>query len=512
MKKNQKESVFNPNDWEKIILSFSLLKKEGLNISLLSEDMVWRGFPVGMYLEIVRQVRCMNKLTKEEMDSLRRLGVDLQYLKRRWDYMYQRAKAYYNRYGHLSVSSKEDLELCKWVADQRRKYVGGPRKRKNRVAVYTPLRDEQIKLLEDIEIIWDTSSTWFKYIPLLKRYYKEMHDTNVPSTFFVGSLNLGCWVNNVRRGLVQLSDNQKQVLDSMNFDWNIHNIANTSFPEQATLYYFSFFYPDAQKSKEDGKELDIYSEKAKIAIEYDGVKWHKNKLDKDNEKDEYCKNKGIRLIRIREEGLHCTKYATNYFISLPFSTEAFDTLLRKIFQKEFGNPLVDIDTRAHGFEILKNYRKLEDMAFYRHLDELREYIKKYHSFPSIKPPRSELANWVLYVRQVRRGLRHGVLTNEQIQDLDELGFVWTPFEKRLNDLYIHLKLYLKQGHDYLCSTYVDSFDNFALGRKISVLRYRGPYGKKYKGAKLTKEWEDKFTELGINWNHYEPLLIPKTNT
>ena len=47
MAKYPNKSAFNPNYWEKIIVSFTLLKKEGLNISLLAEDMVWRGIPVG---------------------------------------------------------------------------------------------------------------------------------------------------------------------------------------------------------------------------------------------------------------------------------------------------------------------------------------------------------------------------------------------------------------------------------------------------------------------------------
>jgi hypothetical protein len=246
--------------------------------------------------------------------------------------MYQRSKAYYLRYGHLSVSSKEDLELLKWVTDQRRRYVGGPRKRKNRVAVYTPLTDEQRKLLEDIEIVWDTSSTWFKYCPLLKKYYEEMHDTNVPTTFFVGHLNLGNWVNCIRTGKITLSKEQKAFLDEMNFDWHYRSTNGTSFPEQATFYYFSFWYTDAiSRCKVDGVELDIYSPKSRIAIEYDGFAWHKqqSKIDRDNKKDILCKKQGIKLIRIREEGLPNTISAINYFLPVPFSTVNFDTLIKK---------------------------------------------------------------------------------------------------------------------------------------------------------------------------------------
>lgn len=245
MAKYPTKSIFNPTYWNEIVEAFTLLKDSSISTEHLPEDFIWRGMPIGKYLERVRQVRCENKLTAEEMKIMKKLHVDMQYLERRWMYMYQRAKAYYLQFGHLSISSKEDLELSKWVTDQRRRYVGGPRKRKNHMAVYTPLTDEQRRLLEEIEIVWDTSSTWYKYSPLLKKYYEEMHDTNVPTTFFVGHLNLGYFVNCIRTGRFNVTEEQKAFLNKMNFDWEYRPIKSTSFPEQATFYYFSFWYTDA---------------------------------------------------------------------------------------------------------------------------------------------------------------------------------------------------------------------------------------------------------------------------
>ena len=76
----------------------------------------------------------------------------------------------------------------------------------------------------------------------------------------------------------------------------------TSFPEQALLYYIKSVFTDALSSDRkilDGKELDIYIPSIQVAIEFDGSKWHK-KLDKDIAKNELCKQKGITLIRIRD--------------------------------------------------------------------------------------------------------------------------------------------------------------------------------------------------------------------
>lgn len=506
-----KKSVISTSDWQKIESVFRELKKECLDINF-PIDYVWHNIPVGEYLERVRQLRCEEKLTHEQMRFFDKLGIKLQYRERHWDYMYKRAKAYYDRYGHSSVSQKEDYNLNKWISGQRQKYYGAPRKRKDRVDCFSPLNEHQRRLLEEIEVVWDTSTTWGKYSPLLKKYFEEMHDTNVPSTFYVGHLNLGYWVGKIRNRAFPLNKEQRAFLDALNFDWEYRSIKGTSFPEQATFYYFSFWYTDAiSRYKLNRTEFDVYSPSCKIAIEYDGWAWHKGKekIEKDNKKDIFCKKHGIKLIRIREEGLPKTLYARNYFLPQPFSTENFDNVIKQIYQKEFDMPFVDIDTKVHGFEILKNYRKLEDITFFKHLEDLKEFIRIHHSFPTTKIPRSTLSNWICTLRQIKRGYTYGLLTNEQIKELDNLGFIWNPTEEKLKNIYIHLKLYIEQGNDCLKSSYVDPVDGFKLGIKVGHLKQRGPYGNSYGGTPLTTEQIKMFDELRINWMPGGPLLDPK---
>ena len=506
------KSVISSSDWQKMESVFRRLKKVCLDMNF-PIDYVWQNIPVGDYLERVRQLRCEEKLTHEQMRFFDKLRIDLQYRERHWYYMYERAKTYYERYGHLTVSKSEDYPLQKWISSQRQKYFGAPRKRKNRVDKYSPLTEEQRDLLEKIEIVWDTSTTWGKYSPLLKKYYEEMHDTNVPSTFFVGHLNLGYWVSQVRTGALPLNDEQKRFLDVLNFDWGYRSIKGTSFPEQATFYYFSFWYTDAiSRYKIDGTEFDIYSPSCKIAIEYDGWAWHKDKekIEKDNKKDIFCRNNKIKLIRIREEGLPQTVYAKNYFLPRPFATDNFDNVIKQIYYNEFGNSLVDIDTRAHGFEILTNYRKLEDMAFYRHLEELKEYIQIHHRFPpSNHKSHAGLLGWIYGLRRIYIGQAHGIITNEQKEELDKIGFIWNPYEEKLNETYIHLKCFIEQGNNYLGSKYVDPVDGFKLGDKICKLKQRGPLRTRYCGTPLTNEQFEKFNHLGVNWEIGGPLLKPK---
>ena len=78
----------------------------------------------------------------------------------------------------------------------------------------------------------------------------------------------------------------------------------TSFAEQAIFYYLKQYHKDAiSRFKEifnNGMELDIYIPSLRLAIEYDGSFWHKNKRHLEIKKFKICQLNKIRLIRIIE--------------------------------------------------------------------------------------------------------------------------------------------------------------------------------------------------------------------
>lgn len=67
----------------------------------------------------------------------------------------------------------------------------------------------------------------------------------------------------------------------------------TSYAEQAVFYYVKNVFPDAQNRYKDifknGMELDIFIPSIRLAIEYDGVFWHKMaNTERDREKYRIC--------------------------------------------------------------------------------------------------------------------------------------------------------------------------------------------------------------------------------
>jgi DNA-directed RNA polymerase subunit RPC12/RpoP len=87
--------------------------------------------------------------------------------------------------------------------------------------------------------------------------------------------------------------------------------AQTSFDEQTVLFYISKVFPDATNRYIDNFEFDIFIPSRNVAIEYDGYFYHRTKkaFARDNLKDRYCHENGIKLIRFRSPKLPDTESA-----------------------------------------------------------------------------------------------------------------------------------------------------------------------------------------------------------
>ncbi len=135
---------------------------------------------------------------------------------------------------------------------------------------------------------------------------------------------------------------------------NCFKYHSTSFNEQAVLFYIKKSEYKVENSvRINGLELDIFIPELKTGIEYDGLKWHKDILDRDNNKDEVCENEGIKLIRIREKGLEKTKSAINLFRESR-SNDDLNKIIKKLIDYLKLEP-VFIDVKKDRNEIISSY-------------------------------------------------------------------------------------------------------------------------------------------------------------
>ena len=137
----------------------------------------------------------------------------------------------------------------------------------------------------------------------------------------------------------------------------------TSFPEQALVYYFRKkcnvinHYCIGQKYT-----LDLFLPEYNVALEYDGYAWHNNEKSKrrDKYKSSYCAKHTIRLIRIRESKVP-TEIAINND-TITYFRDKEDIALNKVIKIAF-NMVID----STGIEINVNNDRNEIYSNYHHL-------------------------------------------------------------------------------------------------------------------------------------------------
>ena len=141
-----------------------------------------------------------------------------------------------------------------------------------------------------------------------------------------------------------------------------HSEQNTSFPEYAIVFYLKKYGLETIHScKEKGYELDVYIPSKKVAIEYDGYLWHKNKTKQDLRKNYNCVKDGIILYRIREGLPSLNDSSVDYVVQR--NQEDLSDILKKLLS-EITETVIDVDLKRDSIAI----------------ENLREYAEKETSF------------------------------------------------------------------------------------------------------------------------------------
>ena len=134
----------------------------------------------------------------------------------------------------------------------------------------------------------------------------------------------------------------------------------TSFPEQAVSFYLEKHFPDTENGNRTvlgGKELDVYIPSISAAVEYDGMRFHRN-VNRDMEKNRLCAEKGILLVRIREE--RCPAMEDTLFLKViscvPRNEESLADAIRRVGEI-LGISSMDVDIEKDRQEIYVKYIK-----------------------------------------------------------------------------------------------------------------------------------------------------------
>ena len=126
---------------------------------------------------------------------------------------------------------------------------------------------------------------------------------------------------------------------------------HVSFPEKAVAFYFQRVDSSIIEGFSDDRlqisELDVFSPQKHVGIEYDGNRWHsrRNTIKRDVIKNEKCKEAGITLYRIREDGCRPIENSSSvdYYYD-PKDLSALENIIKSLISTIYNvDSTVDIE-------------------------------------------------------------------------------------------------------------------------------------------------------------------------
>ena len=482
--------------WEKVFVLAETYYKENGNLRMPRHYII-DGIDVGNWLSNLKcgyKGQNRRKLTDYQIAKLESIGIewDYDYLEDLWNRMYQCAEMYFCKFGNIFIPQGVDYEglpLGNWIHDQTQLY----KKHK--------LSNERVDKLNKLGIRWSPQrDKWHLYYKYAKKYYQELGNLDVPSDFEVDGISLGRWISvqrqayNGRQDTI-LTKEQIKKLEAIGMLWKGEAASQTSFFEQIIYFYLVKLYPSTiNRYNELGFELDLFVPELKIAIEYDGYYWHKDKLDRDNLKDLQCQENQILLIRIREHQLPPTQFAQCYLLEDP-SILTFQKTLSQCFVKNL-NASPTIDIKKDSFEIVRGYKVQASSPWYRAFLEAKAYYEQYGNLqvPSsyITSSGLKLSSWIKNQRQAYRGNKIP-LSAEQVAQLDSIGMKWEPFQQSWEEGYSYAKMYYEEFRN-LDVPQKCTYKGFNLGRWINSQRVNRKRLKKYAIERI-----EKLNSIGMIW-------------
>jgi hypothetical protein len=141
----------------------------------------------------------------------------------------------------------------------------------------------------------------------------------------------------------------------------------TSALELRILCEMKCLFPDVRhRAKVYGEECDVFVPRLRVAIEYDSVYWHRNRLAHDKRKNASLRDRGITLIRVREKGLEKIS-DTDIFVS-PGDSEF--KVVSRVVKKLSEEKSLSKSERSSVGTYLRRRRLANDSEYRRLLDVL----------------------------------------------------------------------------------------------------------------------------------------------
>ena len=190
--------------------------QENGDINSMPEKYTVNGFKLKSWVVNQRNRFRQGKLSEERIARMEEIGLRWTILEEVWENNYERAVAYYQKFGNLlvpvSYTCDDGFNLGVWINNLRTKY----RTKK--------LSDVQIERLEKIGMVWIVNDVrWENMIAHMLAYIKEHGNLNFSQHYVCeDGYRLGMCLTTLRKNYRngKLEEDKIRQLEELGFDWN----------------------------------------------------------------------------------------------------------------------------------------------------------------------------------------------------------------------------------------------------------------------------------------------------
>ena len=481
------EFVWNAFDtaWEK---NFSALhafyEREGH--SEIPEGHRENGCKIATWTIIQRMKRA--ELSPDKVRRLDSIGFCWDPASKQWEKGFLALKRFHDRektYRIPSGHNENGVVLTTWTVNQRRLYSEGA------------LLPSQITKLNSIGFPWDFHlEQWNQGFSALEAFFKREGHCNVPAKHKEGDVTLGVWIRYQRDNIKKLSPNQAERLNSLDIKW--HTVDKTKKWDSwvSALMKFqiregSFDVPKGHT--EDGVDLydlvkTIRRDSGKIGainralLDSRKFPWHKTNRILPSITSETRWQEGLRaLVSFKAREGHCLVPLPHKEDNIPLGKwVSYQRKQKKILSRERIDRLNELGFLwdhhtgiwTQLFSSLVNFHKREGHTLVPHT----------HVEDGLM-----LGTWVGRQRKKKTSL-----TPNQVKQLDDLGFVWSPHDVQWEEFYELLLLFhARTGNCLVPQRYKEG--GVKLGHWVSNQRMMKRTGK------LSTERINRLNSVGFTW-------------
>ncbi|GFH61945.1 hypothetical protein CTEN210_18421 [Chaetoceros tenuissimus] len=379
-------------------------------------------------------------MTEERIEKLKNIGFVWNTLKDTWNERFEELKQFKDQYGHCTVPQRNKA-LGIWVNNQRTQYKLMSNGSKSQMT------EERLEKLEDIGFTWTPlQNNWDERFEELKQYKDQHGHCNVPHKYEPNKA-LGTWVSAQRQQYklwskgsnAKITEERVKQLDNIGFEWTpMKNTWNERF-EKLKKYKAQNGHCNVPQGYEPNKALGQWVER---------------------QRQEYKQSQGSPSNMVRDRITMLEGIGFKWGPKKDAWNDRFEEL--KIFKARYGHSNV-----PHRYKANKS-----------------------------------LGSWVntqriQYRRMIVEGSRSGCMTEERIEKLENIGFVWNTLKDTWNERYEQLKRFKAQyGH---CNVPAIYEPNKSLGKWVNNQRCQ--YKLMLEGAKshMTEEKLRKLEIIGFEW-------------